>query len=303
MTARTAIIGDVGGHPDALTTALTDLGADVEAGTLPDELDVVQVGDLAHRGPDSMGVLEIVERFLANSPASQGSGRWTQLIGNHEAQYLRPDGPTFEGYPAIDQAGQDRLTHWWETDQMVVAAHVPTAGPDGLPGGTVITHAGVTAGFAFMVHQGVALGTVDAATMVEALNDLPREDRDDALWMPGAMLTGHRLPFAGPLWAEAATELYEGWFYAQGAGPMPFDQVHGHSQVFDFTSPNTRQWRCAHLVRDQCKVDMPNRHVTFRQYSGRTITGVDPCHGARPAKRWAPLVLEHAQPVAPGLWP
>lgn len=288
MTTRTAVIGDVGGHADELASALTDLGADVETGTLPEWLNVVQVGDLVHRGPDSMGVLAIVDRFLTNSP-----GRWTQLIGNHEAQYLRPGGPTFEGYPAIDPAGQELLAHWWETDQMVVAAHVPTAGPSGLPGGTVITHAGVTAGFAFMVHQDVAFGAVDAVTMVDTLNDLPRAHRDHPLWMSGAMLTGQRTPFAGPLWAEAGPELYEGWFYAQGSGPMPFDQVHGHSSVFDFTDPNTGQWRCDLLVRDRCKADNQRRHVTFRQYSGRTITGVDPCHGTRPARSWAPLILEH----------
>lgn len=148
MIARTAIIGDVGGHADALAGALTDLGADVEAGILPEGLNIVQVGDLVHRGPDSMGVLAIVERFLNNSP-----GRWAQLVGNHEAQYLRPGGPTFEGYPAIEATDQELLNHWWETDQMVIAAHIPTPGPNNLPGGTVVTHAGVTPGFSFMAHQ------------------------------------------------------------------------------------------------------------------------------------------------------
>lgn len=294
MTTRTAVIGDVGGHADELAAALTDLGADVAAGTLPDDLNVVQLGDLVHRGPDSIGVLEIVDRFLTKSPASEGSGRWTQLIGNHEAQYLRQGGPTFEGYPPIDPAGQEMLAHWWETDQMVVAAHVPTSGP-----GTVITHAGLTPGFAFAVHQGVAHGRVDAVEMVETLNDLPRDDRDAPLWWEGLMLTGHPTPVAGPLWAEAVHELYHGWFWSQGAGPMPWDQVHGHSQAFDFNHPSTGQWRADPVIKSQCRVEMPNRHVTFRQYSGRTITGVDPCHGTRPAQSWSPLVLEHAQSTGP----
>lgn len=284
MSPRTAVIGDVGGHADQLTAALTDLGADVDTGTLPDGLFVVQVGDLVHRGPDSMGVLDIVNRFMTNSP-----DRWTQLAGNHEAQYLRPGGLTFQGYPPIEQAGQELLHHWWENGQMVVAAHIPTPGP-----GTVVTHAGVTPGFAFAVHEGVAHGTVDATAMVEVLNDLPRTDREAPTWWEGAMLTGHPSPFAGPLWAEAGSELDGPWFWSQGAGPMPFDQVHGHSQVFDFNRPNSSQWRVDHVLRGKCKVDMPARNVTFRQYSGRTITGVDPCHGTRPARSWAPLVLEHA---------
>lgn len=284
MLHRTAVIGDVGGHATELAALLTELGADVTTGALPEGLHVVQVGDLVHRGPDSMNVLTLVDRFLTASP-----DQWTQLIGNHEAQYVRPGGPTFDGYPPIDATGQELLRHWWDTHQMVVAAHVPTPGP-----GTIITHAGLTPGFAFGIHQDVSHGTVDAPTMVDTLNDLPRAHRDDPLWMPGLMLTGQPTLFAGPLWAEAGHELYEGWFFAQGAGPMPWDQAHGHSQAFDFTNRHgQRNWRCTPVIRDQCTADMSNRHVVFRQYSGRTITGVDPCHDTVPSPAWSALILEH----------
>lgn len=141
----TAVIGDVGGHADELARVLLSLGANVATGTLPDGVNVVQVGDLIHRSPHSMAVLTLVNRFLASCP-----DQWTQLIGNHEAQYLRPGGPTFSWPEILDVDGQDMLHDWWDTGRMVVAAHVPTPGS-----GTIITHAGLTPGFALATHQDV----------------------------------------------------------------------------------------------------------------------------------------------------
>src|ERR1700755_2285929 len=80
---RVAVIGDVGGHLLELEAALASLGATGGDHRLPDDLTVVQVGDLIDRGPDSAGVLDLVDRYLDNQPA-----QWVQLIGNHEAQYL-----------------------------------------------------------------------------------------------------------------------------------------------------------------------------------------------------------------------
>lgn len=281
MSTRTAVFGDVGGHLAELETALTALGADTTGGTLPEGLEVVQVGDLVHRGPDSSGVLALVARFLEASP-----GRWHQLIGNHEAQYLRPGGPSFV-WPEEDQLGEDDielLRQWWEADLLKVAHHLPTSGP-----GTIVTHAGVTPGFAVMVNQDVARGHVPAADMVDLLNDLPRAHPEDALWTDGAMLSGTPSPVAGPLWASVSDELIPQWFWSQGAGPMPWDQVHGHSSAMDWSRRAWRNW----IARDHCVFDPDARHVVFRQFSGRTITGVDPCHGTDPAPSWAPLILTH----------
>jgi hypothetical protein len=46
------VIGDIGGHLSELRTELVRLGAGPD-GWLPDDLIVVQVGDLIHRGPDT----------------------------------------------------------------------------------------------------------------------------------------------------------------------------------------------------------------------------------------------------------
>jgi hypothetical protein len=71
--AKIVIIGDVGGCSDQLTQSIRPV---TDGGTL-----VIQVGDLIDRGPNSRGVLALVQQRLRADP-----GRWIQLIGNHESQ-------------------------------------------------------------------------------------------------------------------------------------------------------------------------------------------------------------------------
>ena len=93
---RVAVIGDVGGHLSELRRELVRLGADEETGELPADLTIVQVGDLVHRGPDSAGVVRLVDRHLRARP-----GQWIQLVGNHEAQYLTA--PAFAWPERLDE--------------------------------------------------------------------------------------------------------------------------------------------------------------------------------------------------------
>lgn len=216
------------------------------------------------RGPDSAGVLRLVAAHL-DSPG------WVQLAGNHEWQYL-PDGDRFWPEPIAD-ADADTLRAWWADGRLRVAASVRTAGGDDL----LITHAGLT------VAAWQALGEpITAAAAARSLNERPA-------------LIGHgftRGDFAGPLWAEAGSELYEPWmeYYAAG-GFVPFGQVHGHSQIVDFES---RQWRGPGRVRNRADVDWAARHCRVR-IGGRVFTGVDPKHGRSGAREWRPMVLTDAE--------
>jgi hypothetical protein len=63
--ARVILIGDVGGHPDHVRAALSAAGAYPR---VPDGTIVVQVGELVDRGPDSPGVLEMVDTYLRDQP-------------------------------------------------------------------------------------------------------------------------------------------------------------------------------------------------------------------------------------------
>jgi len=73
---RVAVIGDVGDYVAHLRHALGQL--DVTDSVWPDDLHVVQVGDL-FGGRSDVEVAEVVGPHLR-------AGRWTQLIGNWELE-------------------------------------------------------------------------------------------------------------------------------------------------------------------------------------------------------------------------
>ena len=280
---RVAVIGDVGGHADLLRDALCRLGAEGDAARLPEGLTVIQVGDLVDRGPDSTGVLDLVDRYLEEQP-----DQWIQLAGNHEAQYL-PGGTPFWRERLAD-ADARRLRAWWADGRLRIAAAVRTTAGDARGAGAsqrstdgddvLLTHAGLT------VDAWRALGEPPTATAAaRLLNERP----EPLIWLGDGFTTD---TLAGPLWADAGWELYEPWmhFYAAG-GFVPFDQTHGHSSVVRF---GERMWRCPGRVRLRATVDWEARHTRVR-IGGRTFTGVDPKHGRTGAQRWQPLVLEGAQ--------
>ncbi len=79
---RVYAIGDIHGRSDLLDRLLASIDADDRArGGLEREL--IFLGDLVDRGPDSRGV---VERLLA---LSKGPGKVRFLMGNHEEVFLR----------------------------------------------------------------------------------------------------------------------------------------------------------------------------------------------------------------------
>jgi hypothetical protein len=271
---RIAVVGDVGGHVDQLCAALSWLGAWGADLRLPNDLTVIQVGDLVDRGPDSTGVLDLVGWYLDAQPE-----RWVQLIGNHEAQYV-PGGTAFWPDKLADRdAGL--LRSWWSEQRMQVAAAVRTA--DG--GEVLLTHAGLT------VDAWRQLGEpMTAPTAALQLNDRP----EPLIWLGDGFSADTP---AGPLWAEAGSELYEAWmqFYS-GGGFVPFDQVHGHSSVVSYSD---QMWRCSRRIRQRATVDWEERQVRVR-IGGRSFTGIDPRHGRTGAAQWRPLVFADAE-VAVGV--
>ena len=75
------IIGDVHGEIGALCTLLDRLGYD-DQGRHPQNRHLVFVGDLVDRGPNSLGVLELVIPMYESKKASV-------IAGNHELNILR----------------------------------------------------------------------------------------------------------------------------------------------------------------------------------------------------------------------
>ncbi len=272
---RVAIIGDLAGHLDELTGELVRLGADPQTLRLPEDLTVIQVGDLVHRGPDSEGVVALVDRYLRTQ-----SGQWVQLAGNHEGQYLRD--PAFEWPHRIEDVAAETLRRWWSNGQMRAAAAVRCGGED-----FVVTHAGLTEGYWRRALDAPAAATLAA----KAINSFIGT-HEDVLFAAGQML-GRSEPTAsaGPLWAAAATELVPSW---QAAGAMPFSQVHGHSSVVDWR----RRWvRGDAELAGLVTLDPDAAHTTVTLSDAR-IVGVDPGHGAKPHRPWRAFVLELATVLA-----
>jgi hypothetical protein len=77
------VVGDVHGELDALRALLRHLGYDADGGH-PDGRRLVFVGDLCDRGPDSPGVIALVQSLIA-------AGRAAAVLGNHEINLLRGD--------------------------------------------------------------------------------------------------------------------------------------------------------------------------------------------------------------------
>lgn len=77
------IVGDIHGELGALQALLRHLGYD-EQGKHPDHRTLVFVGDFVDRGPDSPGVVDLVQRLVE-------SGHACAIAGNHEINLLRHD--------------------------------------------------------------------------------------------------------------------------------------------------------------------------------------------------------------------
>ncbi|MGY0194582.1 metallophosphoesterase [Leptothrix sp. BB-4] len=75
------IVGDIHGELPALMALLGHLGYS-KSGDHPEGRRLVFVGDLVDRGPDSPGVVRIVQRIVE-------SGRGAAILGNHELNLLR----------------------------------------------------------------------------------------------------------------------------------------------------------------------------------------------------------------------
>lgn len=257
-----AVIGDVGGHLSELRLELRRLGAHAGSGRLPAGLTVIQVGDLVHRGPDSDGVIALVDGYLREQP-----GQWVQLVGNHEAQYLRE--PLFEWPERIGSDAVDTIRRWWAAGQLRAAAAVVTDSEAFL-----VTHAGLTAGF-WRRTLAEPERAQEAATALNALVDTDA----DSLFRAGHMLHARKPDrAAGPIWAAPATELIPGWL----STALPFSQIHGHATMYDW---HAQTFRGSSEIAAVTTVDENAKHEITTLDGGRII-GIDPGHGRRSHRPW-----------------
>lgn len=113
MISALYVIGDVHGHLDKLTLAHDLIAADAGAR----DAEVIHVGDLVDRGPDSRGV-------IAHLMAGQADGRpWRVIRGNHDRFFHR----FLQDRDWIDGRLASGL-HWLDHDQLGAQATLESYG-------------------------------------------------------------------------------------------------------------------------------------------------------------------------------
>jgi hypothetical protein len=207
------VIPDVGAHLSAFKDMLRYAG--VESNNIPEDNLIIQLGDLVHKGEQSLDCLILAEGLLHQNP-----GRYIQLIGNHEAHYL--GGPSLKGRNGVSPIGGDALRilqRLWDEGRILAAYGLETnLGP------ILFTHGGLTS--KVWKEVGSPLSVLKAA---ETLN-LLRYKNPELLFREGSLTLGGdpRLD-AGILTPRTGAELIASW---AELGEMPFSQIHGHETLY-----------------------------------------------------------------------
>lgn len=188
---RVVAVGDLHGDSAATLAVLKLAGVVDEQGAWAGGSTVlVQTGDTVDRGPDSKGVLEILQRLQREAPAA--GGKVIAVVGNHEAmnmlgdwRYVSPEDLAGFGGEAprkADFAPTGRFGHWFLENDAVVQL-----------GDTVFAHGGVSARYA---PQGAAgLSKAVKAALVGA-GPLDVIQDQGPMWYRGYLLNDEPLACA-----------------------------------------------------------------------------------------------------------
>lgn len=267
---RHAIFGDIAGHYRPFRKGLQEIGVDVKNFSVPDDLVVVQVGDLVHKGPNSQLVVDLVEKMIYENPKN-----WVQLAGNHELPYVagtnffhpdRVEPDTAEKLMALHQDGKLHPSY----------AFTSAEGQDYL-----VTHAGLTRPN-YLFHGGGSAFDI---------NEALRSSDWKNLMTPGCMLGGGRANnYAGVFWAESVGEVYASWYNAPN--PAPFHQIHGHSSLRQWDRNGLMRFNYAEWVLGNLSNDFDNMHTCW-SHAGVDFHAVDCGLGSRAFTEVIhPLVVE-----------
>jgi hypothetical protein len=227
------IFGDTGGHADALISALESIGLDIVTMKLPEDVRVVHLGDLIHKGPDSEKLLAFVDKVMEENP-----GQWIQLMGNHESQYFK-GAPWFwndridvHGLAVLGKWKQEGLIHYayaLDHNDLTVEISAKPKLPIPADKDILLTHSGITQWFWTKLKK-----PKTAKESADLINSMSIHEVSQA----GVMLYGpskHLKP--GPMWALSSEEVYLSWL--KSGVDMPFIQIHGHTAAFNWM---LRKW-------------------------------------------------------------
>lgn len=262
------VFGDTGGHAVQLIRSLKEIGVDVESGTIPEDVRIIHLGDLIHKGPHSKELLKTVNKLVRRNPT-----RWIQILGNHEFQHIEGAPVFWRCDCTIEEV--DTICTWYEMGLAAPSFAVPdfktinlekSAKPKiTIPEtGILFTHAGLT------WDWWSGLGQPDNPVEVSMhLNSFPV----DLITVPGEML-GYQGGRPGPVWAVGNTEVFNSW--QANIETMPFIQMHGHTSSYKWGK--SEWWRKDagfKTFREATKLNLESRAV-ITQMSESLLIGVDP---------------------------
>lgn len=267
-----AIFGDVGGHYDSFVQGLKTVGVSINPLFIPEDLTIVQVGDLIHKGDFSFEVLCLVRSFTKKYP-----NQWVQLIGNHELPYISKQ--AFFYPDRIDKKSERILLGLYDNGSLLNSYAITNSNGEDY----FISHAGLTS-FWFD-----AIAKVSGATAQEVSNTLNSMNLNHLL-SSGTMLNGsYPRQDAGIFWASSFLEVYFSW--TEYSPEVPFHQIHGHSSSMDWDRLKTfvpkKPWAMDHLTKDY------NEAKSIWTWGGKNFHSIDPNFGINtPDRINAPLIIE-----------
>ena len=265
---RNYVFGDTGGHAVQLFDALKNIGVDIDKGYVPEDVRIIHLGDLIHKGPDSKLLLKTINKLVRRNPT-----RWIQLLGNHEFQHI-------EGSPVFwrcecDIEDVDIICTWFEMGLAASSFAVPafkqiklevSAKPKiEIPEqGILFTHAGLTWDW----WNGLGQPESPVETSIH-LNSFPV----DLITVPGELL-GYQGGRPGPVWAVGNTEVFNSWHNNNDV--MPFMQIHGHTSSYRWSKGEWwRKDKGFQTFRESTKLN-PESRAVITQMSNSLLIGVDP---------------------------
>jgi hypothetical protein len=222
VTAPTYVVGDVHGYRDALADALREhVLIDGSGDWAGGETDLWFLGDFVDRGPDGVGVIDLVMRLQEQAAQSGGSCR--TLLGNHEILLLGMH--RFGETEVPSDFGPRSFARSWEinggqpSDQDgLTDAHI-----EWLVSRPLLAHSADH----LLMHSDT-LEYLEWGSSVEEINEAGRavlEDDDISAWWDMWRRMTTRYAFRGPDGPEAAQRLLD----RLGGERI----VHGHSVIAD----------------------------------------------------------------------
>lgn len=249
------IFGDTGAHAEPLLASLQKIGVNLRTFIIPENVQIVHLGDLIHKGESSNKLVSIVNLLMRNNP-----DQWVQLMGNHELQHIK--GAPYFWRCNCNTETVAILNEWLDRGLAKISYYLERPFTFNIPKslkfdetliedkGILFSHAGLTSVFWQKIGS-----PATAKEASHAINQLSIKE----VSATGVMLDGGKYcTKPGPAWALSTTEVFGSWELAEI--PIPFVQVHGHSPAYQWQ--RNAWWAGTQLTfKKQSKLDVENRLI------------------------------------------